>query len=46
MKNVGFGKLSTQMFSDIKQIKMFQIAKTSVMKTNHDGNNPGIGHAK
>jgi hypothetical protein len=29
-------KLSMQMFSNIKQIKMFRIAKTAVMKTNHD----------
>ena len=35
-----------QMFVNIKEIKMFQIPETAIVKTNHNGNNFGIGHRK
>jgi hypothetical protein len=40
------GKFALQMFSDIKQIKMFQVAKTVTVKTNHNGDDLGVGHGK
>jgi hypothetical protein len=39
-------KFSLQMFTGIKQPKMFQIAKNAVVKTNYKGNNFSIGHGK
>jgi hypothetical protein len=38
------GKFSVQIFCNIKQIKMFQIAKTAAVKANHNGNNLCTGH--
>ncbi|MDR0349002.1 MAG: hypothetical protein LBH90_05860, partial [Tannerella sp.] len=39
-------KFALQMFRNIKQVKMFQTAKTAIIKTNHKGNNFSIRHGK